>query len=127
MFVILKGILLEYYKISCYTTISYIWIVIFIICIGILEAIALIFALKIRNITINFVNDSKDVINIAFIITVISIVNFIFLFFLGNYSNISSRLIIMVLLIIATSVIILTFAPKVWQILLHPRIIFYID
>ena len=84
-------------------------------------------ALKIRNVTIKAVNDSKDVIDIVFIVTVTSFVNLMSSIFYGEYIKIRGGLITMILLIIATSVIILTFVPKVWQIILLSMITFYID
>ena len=81
-------------------------------------------ALKIRNVTIKAVNDSKDVINIVFIVTVTSIVSFISSIFLGEYSNIGGGLKIIALLIVSTSVIIFTFVPKVWQIIFNDYILY---
>ena len=104
---------MEYYRIKCYTKISFIWTVILCIYIGILEVIAVILALKIRNVTIKAVNDSKDVIDIVFIVTITSIAVLISIFFLGDYSNIGFGFIIAVLLLGASGVIILTFVPKV--------------
>ena len=70
-------------------------------------------AIKIRNVTIKAVNDSKDVIDIVFIVTINSIALLIFIYFLGDYSNIGDGFISMTLLLGATGVIILTFVPKV--------------
>ena len=84
-------------------------------------------AFKIRNVTIKAVNDSKEVINIVFIVTVTSFVNLMSSIFYGEYIKIRGGLITMILLIIATSVIILTFVPKVWQIILLSMITLYID
>ena len=106
---------MEFYSIRCHTRISYIWTVIFTIYIGILEAIAVILALKIRNVTIKAVNDSKDVIDIVFIVTVTSVVDLISSFFLGDYNNIGGGLRVIAVLFGATSVIVLIFVPKVWQ------------
>ena len=93
--------------------ISHIWNVIINAYIGILEVIAVILALKIRNVTIKAVNDSKDVIDIVFIVTMTSIVNFIASCFLEDYNNIGDGLRVITLLFGATGVIILTFVPKV--------------
>ena len=108
-----KGILVKYYDIKCYSKISFIWSVIIGIYIGILEAIAVILAIKIRNVTIKAVNDSKDVIDIVFIVTITSTAVFTFTYYLGDYSNIGVGFIAIALLLGATGVIILTFVPKV--------------
>ena len=76
-------------------------------------------ALKIRNVTIKVVNDSKDVIDIVFIATITSTAVFTFLYYLEDYSNIGVGCIAIALLLGATGVIILTFAPKV-GIFLYP-------
>ena len=70
-------------------------------------------AFKIRNVTIKAVNDSKDIIDIVFIVTVTSVVNFISSFCLGDYNNIGGGLTVIAVLFGATSVIVLTFVPKV--------------
>ena len=71
-------------------------------------------AIKIRNVTIKAMNDSKDVIDTVFIVTLTSTAAFTFLYFLGDYSNnIKVGFLIMTLLLGATGVIILTFVPKV--------------
>ena len=117
-----KGILVEYYSIQYYTKLSLVWTVILCIYIGILEVIAVILALKIRNVTIKAVNDSKDVIDIVFIVTITTIALLMFIYFLGDYSNIRDGFIAILLLVGATGVIILTFVPKV-GILLYSFII----
>ena len=104
---------MEYYDIKCYSRTSFIWSVILSIYIGILEVLAVILALKIRNVTIKAINDSKDVIDTVFIVTISSTAAFTFLYFLGDYSNIRVGFLIMTLLLGATGVIILTFVPKV--------------
>ena len=76
-------------------------------------------ALKIRNVTIKAVNDSKDVIDIVFIVTITSTAVFTFLYYLGDYSNIGVGFIAIALLLGTTGVIILAFAPKV-GIFLYP-------
>ena len=101
------------------------WNVIVNIYIGILEVIAVILALKIRNVTIKAVNDSKDVIDIVFIVTMTSIVNFISSCFLEDYSNIGDGVRVIALLFGATGVIILTFVPKVNILLYFHYFIFY--
>ena len=75
-------------------------------------------ALKIRNVTIKAVNDSKDIIDIVFIVTVTLVINFISSFFLEDYNNIGGSVTVIAILFGATSVIVLTFVPKVWQILI---------
>ena len=82
-------------------------------------------ALKIRNITIKAVNDSKDVIDIVFIVTITCVVNFISSCFLGDYSNIGDGLKVIALLFGATGVMILTFVPKVGIFLYFHYFIFY--
>ena len=70
-------------------------------------------ALKIRNVTIKAVNDSKDVIDIVFIVTITTTALLIFIYFLGDYTNIGDGFMAIALLLGATGVIILTFVPKV--------------
>ena len=70
-------------------------------------------AIKIRNVTIKAVNDSKDVIDIVFIVTITSTALLIFIYFLGDYTNIGNGFMATTLLLGATGVIILTFVPKV--------------
>ena len=82
-------------------------------------------ALKIRNITIKAVNDSKDIIDIVFIMTITCVANFISSCFLGDYSNIGGGLRVIALLFGATGVIILTFVPKVDIFLYFHYFIFY--
>ena len=117
-----KGILVEYYSIQYYTKLSLVWTVILCIYIGILEVITVILALKIRNVTIKADNDSKDVIDIVYIVTMTSTALLIFIYFLADYSNIRDGFIAVVQLLGATGVIILTFVPKV-GILLYSFII----
>ena len=104
---------MEYYGSQCYSKISFIWSVILWIYIVILQVIAVILALKIRNVTIKAVNDSKDVIDIVFIVTMTSIAVLIFIYFLGDYTNIGDTFMAIALLLGVTGVIILTFVPKV--------------
>ena len=117
--------LVKYYGIKCYTKISFIWTVILGIYIGILEVIAVILAIKIRNVTIKAVNDSKDIIDIVFIVTTTSTALLIFIYFLGDYSNIGDGFIAIALLLGATGVIILTFVPKVGIFLYFYYLILY--
>ena len=70
-------------------------------------------AIKIRNVTIKAVNDSKDIIDIVFIMTTTSIALLSFLYFLGDYSTIRDGFTAITLLLGVTGVIILTFVPKV--------------
>ena len=70
-------------------------------------------ALKIRNVTIKGVNDSKDVIDIVFIVTITTTSLLIFIYFLGDYTNIGDGFMAIALLLGATGVINLTFVPKV--------------
>ena len=84
-------------------------------------------AIKIRNITIKAVNDSKNVIDIVFIAATTSITTLMSLIFLGGHGNISRGFIAIALLIGATGIIILTFVPKVGYILILSMISSYID
>ena len=70
-------------------------------------------ALKIRNVTIKAINDSKDVIDIVFIVSMSYIATMVFLYFLGDYSNIGDGFMVTSLMLGATGTIILTFVPKV--------------
>ena len=84
-------------------------------------------AIKIRNITIKAVNDSKNVIDIVFIAATTSITTLMSLIFLGDHGSISIGFIAIALLIGATGIIILTFVPKVGYILILSMISSYID
>ena len=70
-------------------------------------------AIKIRNVTIKAVNDSKDVIDTVFIVSMSYVATLVFLYFLGDYSNIGDGLMVTSLMLGATGTIILTFVPKV--------------
>ena len=81
--------------------------------IGILEIIAVILAVKTRNVKIKAVNDSKDVIDIVYIVALASVCMMIFAYVLQDYSNIGTGFFIVSMLLGATGTITLTFVPKV--------------
>lgn len=75
--------------------------------------IAVILAIKTRNVTIKAINDSKDVIDIVFIVAFASIAMLVFSYLLQDYSNIGDGLYMAALLSATTGTITLTFIPKV--------------
>ena len=84
-----------------------------IIYLGVLEFIALILAIKTRNVTIKAINDSKDIIDIVFVVVFASVAILVFSYLLQDYSNIGDGLYMAALLSSTTGTITLTFIPKV--------------
>ena len=92
---------------------SFIWLTIIILYLGVLEIIAVILAVKTRNIKIKAVNDSKDVIDIVYIVAIASFCMLVLSYVLQDYSNIGIGLVTISMLLAATGTITLTFVPKV--------------
>ena len=113
-----KGIIVEYYTVQCYAKGYFIWIIILVSYNGILKVIIVILAIQIRNVTIKPVNDSKNVIDIVFIVSMTFIFSLISLFFFGDYVSIASSFTAIAILFGVTGVIILTFVPKVGKYLI---------
>ena len=99
---------------------SFIWLTIIIFYLGVLEIIAVILAIKTRNIKIKAVNDSKDVIDIVYIVAVVSVCMLVFSYVLQDYNNIGIGFVTISMLLAATGTITLTFVPKV-------KICFYLN
>ena len=70
-------------------------------------------AVKTRNVKIKAVNDSKDVIDIVYIVALASVCMLVFSYVLQDYSNIGTGFFIVSMLLGATGTITLTFVPKV--------------
>lgn len=74
---------------------------------------AVILATKTRKVTIKAINDSKDVIDIVFIVVFASIAMLVFSYVLQDYSNIGDGLYMAALLLATTGTITFAFIPKV--------------
>ena len=70
-------------------------------------------AVKTRNVKIKAVNDSKDVIDIVYIVALACVCMLVFSYVLQDYSNIGTGFFIVSMLFGATGTITLTFVPKV--------------
>ena len=70
-------------------------------------------AIKTRNVKIKAVNDSKDVIDIVYIVAIASVCMLVFSYVLQDYSNIGIGFVTTSMLLAATGTITLTFVPKV--------------
>ena len=105
--------MVKYYGLNCHSQISYIWLTIIVLYLGVLEIIAVILAIKTRNVKIKAVNDSMDVIDIVYIVAMASVCMLVFSYVLQDYNNISMGFITTSMLLAATGTITLTFVPKV--------------
>ena len=107
------GIQVDYYGVNCYTIGSLIWVVVVEIYIVVLQAIAIVLAIKTRHVKVEAVNDSKEVVAVVYIVTACSIASIVIPFVLQNYSNISEGLYLTAVLVGTSSAVILMFVPKV--------------
>lgn len=98
---------------NCYTNASFVWIIIIAIFIGILETIAVVLAVKTRQVKVEAVNDSKEVVAIVYIVTACSVVIIVVAYFLQDYSSLCEGFYLTAVLLGTSSAITLAFVPKV--------------
>ena len=107
------GIKVIYQGVNCYTDGSFAWIIIIYIYILLLEAFAVVLAVKTRGVKVEAVNDSKEVVAIVYIVTACSVALIIVAYVLQEFSNIAEGFYLTAALIGTTSTITLMFLPKV--------------
>ena len=117
------GIKVIYQGENCYTDGSFAWIIIIYIYILLLEAFAVVLAVKTRGVKVEAVNDSKEVVAIVYIVTACSVALIIVAYVLQEFSNIAEGFYLTAALIGTTSTITLMFLPKVSFICYTVRII----
>ena len=108
-----KGIIENYFVIECYTLASFSWRLFLYLYFGILQAVALVLAFKIRKVEIKVLNDSKEISTIAYITSVILVELIIVSSLLYNYSSVQRLLYYSGILITTMSIVGLIYVPKV--------------
>lgn len=106
-------ILVIFMGVNCYTTGSLIWILIVELYVILLEAIAVVLAVLTRQVKVEAVNDSKEVVAVVYIVTACSVVSVVIPLTLQDYSNVSEGFFLTAILLATSSAVLLNFVPKV--------------
>ena len=110
-----KGIIENYFSIKCNTIASFSWICFLYLYLAMLQTTALVLAFKIRKVEIKVLNDSKEILAIVYITTVILVEIMLVSALLYSYRNIRLLLYYSGVLIITTVIVGLVHIPKVYD------------
>uniref|UniRef100_A0A1X7VPL5 G-protein coupled receptors family 3 profile domain-containing protein n=1 Tax=Amphimedon queenslandica TaxID=400682 RepID=A0A1X7VPL5_AMPQE len=116
-----RGVPLDYYVYHCFTTASFVWLIFPYIYLGMLQIIALILAIQTRKVCIKILNDSKEVAVIIYITSIVLVELVIVSFALSNFNNIHEVLYDAGLLIVAFTILLVIFAPKMYHLYKDPK------